>query len=32
MFGKDASKVPGANEFSPVFTIAVHLPLAGSGH
>ena len=26
MFGKDADKVPGAKEFTPVFTLAVHLP------
>jgi hypothetical protein len=24
MFGKDADKVPGAKEFTPVFTLAVH--------
>ncbi len=32
MFGKDADKVPGANQFTAVFTLAVHLPLGGSGH
>lgn len=32
MFGKDASRVPGADEFTPVFSLAVHLPLGGSGH
>jgi hypothetical protein len=32
MFGKDASRVPGAHEFTPVFSLAVHLPLGGSGH
>jgi hypothetical protein len=32
MFGKDASRVPGADEFTPVFTLAVHLPLGKAGH
>ena len=32
MFGKDAEHVPGAKQFTPVFTLAVHLPLLGSGH
>jgi hypothetical protein len=32
MFGKDARKVPGADQFTPVFSLAVHLPLGGSGH
>ena len=32
MFGKDANRVPGADEFTPVFSLAVHLPLGGSGH
>jgi hypothetical protein len=32
MFGKDASRVPGADELTPVFSLAVHLPLGGSGH
>jgi hypothetical protein len=32
MFGKDANKVPGADQLTPVFTLAVHLPLGGSGH
>ena len=32
MFGKDADRVPGAKESAPVFTLAVHLPLGGSGH
>lgn len=32
MFGKDASRVPGADEFTPVLSLAVHLPLGGSGH
>ncbi len=32
MFGKDADRVPGAKEFTPVFTLAVHLPLGRSGH
>jgi hypothetical protein len=32
MFGKDADEVPGAEQFTPVFALAVHLPLGGSGH
>ncbi len=32
MFGKDADKVPGAQQLTPVFALAVHLPLGGSGH
>jgi hypothetical protein len=32
MFGKDADRVPGASQFTPVFTLAVHLPLGGSRH
>jgi hypothetical protein len=32
MFGKDADRVPGARQFTPVFTLAVHLPMGGSGH
>lgn len=32
MFGKNDDKVPGATQFTPVFTLAVHLPLGGSGH
>jgi hypothetical protein len=32
MFGKDADRVPGAKHFTPVCTLAVHLPLRGSGH
>jgi hypothetical protein len=32
MFGKDASRVPGADQLTPVFSLAVHLPLGGSGH
>jgi hypothetical protein len=32
MFGKSAGKVPGANQLTPVFTLAVHLPMGGSGH
>jgi hypothetical protein len=32
MFGKDADRVPGADEFTPVFALAVHLPLGGAGH
>jgi hypothetical protein len=32
MFGKDADKVPGADQLTPVFTLAVHLPLGGSRH
>jgi nucleoside-specific outer membrane channel protein Tsx len=32
MFGKDADKVPGADQLTPVFLLAVHLPLGGSGH
>jgi hypothetical protein len=29
MFGKDADRVPGASQFTPVFTLAVHLPPSG---
>jgi nucleoside-specific outer membrane channel protein Tsx len=32
MFGKDADRVPGAKEFTPVLTLTVHLPLGNSGH
>jgi hypothetical protein len=32
MFGKDASRVPGADQITPVFSLAVHLPLGGFGH
>jgi hypothetical protein len=32
IFGKDADRVPGAKQFTPVFTLAVHLPMGGSGH
>jgi hypothetical protein len=32
MFGKDADRVPGAKELTPVFSLAVHLPLGRSGH
>jgi hypothetical protein len=32
MFGKDADRVPGAKQLTPVFTIAAHLPLGGGGH
>jgi nucleoside-specific outer membrane channel protein Tsx len=32
MFGKDAARVPGSDQFTPVFALAVHLPLGGSGH
>jgi hypothetical protein len=32
MFGKDADWVPGADELTPVFALAVHLPLGGAGH
>jgi uncharacterized iron-regulated membrane protein len=32
MFGKDANRVPGAKQLTPVFSLAVHLPLGGSGH
>lgn len=31
MFGKDANRVPGADQLTPVFSLAVHLPLGGSG-
>jgi hypothetical protein len=31
MFGKNADKVPGATQLTPVFTLAVHLPMGGSG-
>jgi hypothetical protein len=30
MFGKNADLVPGANQLTPVFTLAVHLPLRSS--
>lgn len=30
-FGKDADKVPGAKQFTPVVTLTVHLPVGGSG-
>jgi hypothetical protein len=32
MFGKNADRVPGAKEFTPVLTFAVHLPMGGPGH
>jgi nucleoside-specific outer membrane channel protein Tsx len=32
VFGKDANRVPGADQLTPVFSLAVHLPLGGSGH
>jgi len=32
MFGKDADRVPGADQLTPVFALAIHLPLGGSGH
>jgi hypothetical protein len=32
MFGKDADTVPGAEQLTPVFALAVHLPLGGGGH
>jgi len=32
MFGKDAVKVPGAKQFTPVVTLTVHLPLGGPAH
>lgn len=32
MFGKDAGRVPGAKQFTPVFTVTVHLPLGGAPH
>jgi hypothetical protein len=32
MFGKDADKVPGAKQLTPVFTLAVHLPLGSPRH
>ncbi len=32
MFGKDADRVPGANQFTPLVSLAVHLPLGGSRH
>ena len=32
IFGKNADRVPGAKQFTPVVTLAVHLPMGGSGH
>ena len=32
MFGKAADRVPGAKQLTPVFALAVHLPLGGEGH
>jgi hypothetical protein len=32
MFGKDAAKVPGAKQLTPVVTVAAHLPLKGGAH
>ena len=32
MFGKDAERVPGAKQLTPVFSLAVHLPLGRAGH
>lgn len=32
MFGKDADRVPGAKQLTPVFTVTAHLPLGGSPH
>jgi hypothetical protein len=32
VFGKDATRVRGADQFTPVFTLAVHLPLGGTRH
>jgi hypothetical protein len=32
IFGKDADAVPGADQLTPVLTLAVHLPLEGPGH
>jgi hypothetical protein len=32
MFGKSADRVPGAKQFTPVFTVAVHLPLGAGVH
>ena len=32
MFGKNADRVPGANEFTPVVALAVHLPLGNQEH
>jgi hypothetical protein len=32
MFGKNAARVPGADQLTPMFSLAVHLPLGGSGH
>ena len=32
MFGKDADRVPGAEQLTPVFSLAVHLPLGGASH
>jgi hypothetical protein len=32
LFGKDAARVPGARQFTPVVTLVAHLPLGSSGH
>jgi hypothetical protein len=32
MFGKDADRVPGAEQLTPVFSLVVHLPLGGARH
>jgi hypothetical protein len=32
MFGKDAAAVPGAKQFTPVFSISAHLPLGAGTH
>lgn len=32
MFGKDADRVPGADQLTPVFVLAVHLPLGRAAH
>ena len=32
VFGKDASRVPGAKQLTPVFMAVAHLPLGGSVH
>jgi signal transduction histidine kinase len=32
MFGKSADRVPGAKQFTPVFTVAAHLPLGAGVH
>ena len=32
MFGKNADKVPGARQLTPIVSLVVHLPMKSSGH